>query len=77
MTIVQDHQENFNTLSKAFEAGDVCIMDCIEKASGEHIAVICAVTFDGTDYQFTPFARFFNGNPYEMLESPMQYEGVE
>ena len=71
-TIVQDHQANFDTLNKTFKNGDVCLMDCIEKATGEHVAVICAVTFDpGTkEYVMTPFAKFFNGNPYELLINP-------
>lgn len=73
-TIVQDHKANFETLKKAFEAGAVCLMDCIEKSTGEHVAVICAVHMEGEEYAFTPFARFFNGNPYEMLSSPMEYD---
>ena len=70
-TIVQAHKQNFETLTRAFRENSVALMDCVEKATGEHVAVICAVTFDGKEYNFTPFARFFNGNPFEMLESPM------
>lgn len=73
-TIVQQHQENFNTLKRAFADGKVCIMDCIEKATGEHVAVICSMYQEGKDIEFTPFARFFNGNPYEMLTSPIEYD---
>ncbi len=73
-TIVTRHRVNFTTLSRAFARGDVALMDCLEKTSGEHVAVICAVTFDGTEYCFTPFARFFNGNPYEMLTPATEYD---
>jgi hypothetical protein len=73
-TIVQEHSANFETLKKAFEAGAVCLMDCIEKSTGEHVAVICAMQPDGKEVTFVPFARFFNGNPYEMLTSPMEYD---
>lgn len=69
-TIVQKHNENFETLRKAFANGDVCLMDCIENATGEHVAVICTYVFDGKEYQIAPFARFFNGNPYELLTPP-------
>jgi hypothetical protein len=69
-TIVQDHKKNFDTLTAAFKAGDVMLMDCIEKETNEHVAVICAVVFDGTEYNITPFAKFFNGNPFEMLIPP-------
>lgn len=73
-TIVQKHTANFETLKQAFAAGDVCLMDCIENSTGEHVAVICTIVFDGKEYITTPFAKFFNGNPYEMLTSPMEYE---
>ena len=69
-TIVTDHKKNFETLKRAFMQGDVALMDCTENATGEHVAVICAVTFDGNEYQFTPFAKFFNGNPFELLKPP-------
>jgi len=73
-TIVQKHQKNFETLKAAFDHGKVCLMDCIEKATKEHVAVICAVQKDKEgQYVFTPFAKFFNGNPYELLLSPMEY----
>jgi len=69
-TIVTDHKPNFETLRRAFASDDVALMDCIDKSTGEHVAVICAVVFDGSEYSFTPFARFFNGNPFEMLLPP-------
>jgi hypothetical protein len=73
-TIVQDHQENFETLQRAFKEGQVCLMDCIEKSTGEHVAVICAVSPQGKEFAFTPFAKFFNGNPYELLSPPTEYD---
>jgi hypothetical protein len=70
-TIVQEHEANFNTLRTAFVNDDVCLMDCIERSTGEHVAVICAVAKAGNEETtFTPFARFFNGNPYELLINP-------
>lgn len=69
-TVVQGHQENFETLKKAFQSGDVCILECVEKATGEKIAVICAVQAVDGEFVMTPFAKFFNGNPYELLEPP-------
>jgi UTP-glucose-1-phosphate uridylyltransferase len=69
-TIVQKHKDNFDTLTDAFKNGEVLLMDCINKKSKEHEAVICAYVFDGTDYNITPFARFYNGNPFKMLINP-------
>lgn len=75
-TIVQKHEANFETLKQAFANGDVCLMDCIERSTGEHVAVICAVHKEGKEYAFTPVARFFNDNPYELLVSPNDPEYV-
>lgn len=69
-TIVQQHTNNFETLRDAFLSGDVAMMDCVEKDTGDHVAVICAVGKDGDEFTFTPFAKFFNGNPFELLEPP-------
>jgi hypothetical protein len=69
-TIVQDHRENFETLKRAIKADRVCLMDCIENATGEHVAVICAMNSEGEEVGFVPLARFFNGNPYELLTPP-------
>jgi uncharacterized DUF497 family protein len=74
-TIVQKHSANFETLKRAFLNDQVCLMDCIEKATGEHVAVICtAQPAPGNEIEFVPFAKFFNGNPYEMLLNPMEYD---
>jgi len=69
--IVLGHKENFETLIRAIKDGQVALMDCIEKSTGDHVAVICGVSFDGKEYHFTPFAKFFNGNPYELLTPPI------
>lgn len=78
MTIVQGHKQNFDSLMRAFRNGDVCLMECKRKSDGEVLAVICATTFDedGT-MTATPFAAFFNGDPYEMLSPPMPEGGFE
>lgn len=75
-TIVQQHSQNFHELSRAFRDESVCLMDCIEKATGEHVAVICAAMFNPTtnETEFVPFARFFNGNPFELLIPPGEYD---
>lgn len=64
------HSKNFETLQRAFKNGDVCLLECTMKSTGERVATICAVTFDGSEYQFAPFAVMLNGNPYEMLTPP-------
>lgn len=73
-TIVQKHSQNFETLKEAFIKGNVCLMDCIENSTGDHVAVICAMNKVGDEIEMVPFAKFFNGNPYGLLTSPMDYE---
>lgn len=70
-TIVQQHKENFETLRRAFKNDDVCLLDCTDKDTGAHVAVICTIRQVGEEVEFTPFARFFNGNPFDMLIPPM------
>ena len=71
MSISTGYKQNFDTLQKAFAAGDVALMECQLAATGEPVAVICAANrqADG-DIEFAPFAMMFQGNPYEMLNPP-------
>jgi hypothetical protein len=64
-------RENFDTLMRAFQNGDVALVDSTRKADGEQVALICTVHFDGDDYQLTPFAEMVAGNPFELYEPPM------
>lgn len=72
-TIVQEHKANFETLRRAFANGDVALMDCVEKSTSEHVAVLCIVVHtEGGEYALIPFAKFFNDNPYDLLIPPKQ-----
>jgi len=72
-TIIQDHKQNFETLKRAFINDDVALMACTIKDTGEKVAVICSVYKDEEKmFNFTPFAMFFNGNPYEILLSAIE-----
>lgn len=70
MTVVQQHRPNFDTLQSAFQNGDVALLECELKSTGESVAVIVAVNRDSEEFGFVPFAMMFNGNPYEMLNPP-------
>jgi hypothetical protein len=70
MTVVQQHRPNFDTLQSAFQNGDVALLECQLKSTGESVAVIVAVNRDGEEFSFAPFAMMFNGDPYEMLNPP-------
>lgn len=68
--MISDYQKaNFETLKHAFQRGDVALMECFDKQEGQTVVVICAVE-QGEAIGFVPFAKFFNGNPYEQLVPP-------
>jgi hypothetical protein len=68
--IPQPYQDNFKTLNQAFSDGAACLLECHERATGRPVYVICAVNRRGPDYELVPFARLFDGNPYELLAPP-------
>jgi uncharacterized protein DUF6117 len=69
--IPQPHKDNFNTLNRAFTDGAACLLECHDRATGNPVYVICAVTRHGEEFELVPFARLFNDNPYEVLSAPM------
>jgi len=74
MAILKGHKAQFETLKQAFANGDIALMECQRKDTGEIVSVICAVNVTGRskkfEYRFVPFAQLFNGNPYDLLEPP-------
>lgn len=71
MAIAKGHKANFETLKRAFADGAVALMKCTDAKTGKPVVTICAVHFDGQEYQMAPFAKMFDGNPYEELHPPM------
>jgi hypothetical protein len=59
------HRDNFNTLLRAAADGALALLSCLDATTGEPRYVICAVAYDGKEYQMTPFGHLCNGNPYE------------
>lgn len=70
MAIKSGYQINFQTMLRAAKAGDLALMECTDKISGKPVIVICCVNNDGEEYEFTPIAKMFDGNPYEELTPP-------
>ncbi len=75
-TIVTAHKKNFDTLSHAIMDGHAALMECTLKhdiLAGQKVAVICAANeHENGEVEFIPFAMFFNGNPYAILESVLE-----
>ena len=71
MAFLPGYKANFDTLRRAFLAGDAALMECELAATGEPVAVVCAANRqDDGGVEFAPFAMLFNGNPYELLNPP-------
>jgi hypothetical protein len=68
--IPQAYRDNFNTLHQAFDAGDACLLECHEQATGKTVYVICAVNRVGEEFVLVPFAQLYDANPYERLSPP-------
>ena len=71
MALLPGYKANFETLQKAFLAGDVALMECQLTTTGEEVAVVCAANrHDDGSVEFAPFCMMFPDNPYEILNPP-------
>ncbi len=70
MAIPDGHRQNYETILEAAENASLALVECSSKLTGEPVFVLCAVGRDGDEFVITPFARMFDGNPYEELNPP-------
>ncbi len=68
--IPKPHLHNFETLGRAFDDGNVCLIECHEQVNENPAYVICAVNREDGNYDLVPIARLFEDNPYELLVPP-------
>jgi len=68
MALRPGDRRNFDTLRRAFANGDVALLECVDPG-GNYVAVICAVDYTNEEdkYVMTPFARLFDGDPYDAV----------
>lgn len=77
MAIPEYMSNNYETLLKAADAGHVALMECRRVDDGEVVYALCAADRDGEgNFCFTPFALMIDGNPFEMLVPPTEFEGT-
>lgn len=71
MALASGDMANFGTLQRASSHGDLALLECQDKATGEYRAVVVVVQ-RGTDgsVEFLPVAKMFSGNPYEEILPP-------
>jgi hypothetical protein len=69
--IAQGYRSNFETLRKAFKSGDVALLECTDAKTGATVIAICTVRHDRDgSVVMSPFAKMFDGNPFEELLPP-------
>lgn len=70
--IALQQKANLETLIRAARNGDLAVLDCTLKYTGEHVGVITAVSMDPQtqEHTLTPLAVFLNGNPYTLFNPP-------
>jgi len=79
MAIPDSINTNFHTLGKAFEKGDIALLECRDRNTGEPAYAICAINIRRQagcepEIEMAPFGLMFNSDPYEMLISPTDPE---
>lgn len=59
--------ELLSRVADAFEAGDICIVECVDKKSGEHCKALALIQLNKTNrkLEFYPIARLYDSNPME------------
>lgn len=62
---------NFDTLSRAFDAGDVALVEVKRLSDGRPVAAICAIGRQDGLFTLTPFAILVEGNPFELYAPPL------
>jgi hypothetical protein len=75
MAIPKGIKTNFGTLTSAFEAGNVALLECLERESGRMAFVICAVNHQTKpsgepEFEMVPFGLMFDDDPYKLLIPP-------
>jgi hypothetical protein len=66
---------NFQTLSKAFENGDIALLECRNSTNGEPAYAICAINIlrepdREPNIEMVPIGLMFDHDPYEILIPP-------
>lgn len=68
--ISEAHSHNLETLKRAFQHGDVALVECQRVADDETVVMLCAVGFDGEEHAIIPFAEMVAGNPFDAYRPP-------
>lgn len=66
MSIGQSYRTNFDTIRRAAENGDLCLLEVYERTTGKPAVMLCAgFTDENDEVNLIPLAQMLEGNPYE------------
>lgn len=71
MAISQHHVDNFQVFMLAIANGDVALVECKDKKTGETVVAVCIATKgeDGT-MELIPLAKMFENDPFDEIDPP-------
>lgn len=72
--ISDGHKQNLDTIIRAAMNGDLTVVECQSKETGQRVVVLCATYRVVGGTAIAPFAKMFDGNPFEELNPP-DHEG--
>lgn len=74
LSSLNDYEKaNFETLKRAGENGALGLVRSRRKSDGAEVALICAMSDDGTGMvTVVPVAVQIDGNPYELFDDPTE-----
>ena len=70
MAIPEAYSNNFETLQRAQDNGDLALVECTDAKTGKLVYTVCAMQSDGDGYLMVPLAKLFDGDSYEELVPP-------
>lgn len=64
---------NFDTLCRAFNDKQTCLMECKRKSDGKIVNLVCAINIENGEYIMVPFAEMIDVNdesPFDQYYPP-------
>lgn len=66
----EGHKFNLRTLILAAKNDDLCLLECIDRATGKTVIAVCAVSDEPDGEHYIPLAKMFDNSPYDELDPP-------
>lgn len=69
--LLKGYKDNFETIKKANNDGQLALVSAIRKADQKPVALVCAMSDEGNGMVMPiPLAVMVEGNPFELFEDP-------